>query len=669
MLCPNCKNEIPDDCAVCDYCGQEFEISKSETPSVVDNEYTQASCKESFFNKFVNRFGKKKTAILGGAFAAVVVLVVCCIVFFFGGGKSQKSEDTLANSAVYVSDGNLYYLDCQSGKPFMLYKGDITAENAALYSLGNITVSENGDEIFYFKNLNENQDTHEILGDLCVRSLKDKNKDAVVIDTNVSSYKVNEACTGVLYEKEESLYEYVLQEKKTSRVSSVNSASDAKFYSEDSYAYLTPGGKLYTKSFNSKETLISENTTAFYVVYGSEEIFFEQNSDYEQEFRLGDYVEYDIGEKDSVKKPEYPKKGDMSDEEYEKAYAEWSEEYSDYLDSQAATESTQELIDELDGATYSPVFSGGKAVYEYKAGKITLLTEYGNYYVVGDKLGYYKAITSEVSGKVKLSETDSVDDIIKYIDSNLIYDYYIGESKLDIPVGAVIADVNETLSEIIYIIPKENDEISGYTGDLYKASLNNGVLSGHELVDSDVCGGQIRSQENVVYQCSAKYLDGKIVYYKDYSNGTFDYYEDKQLIYKDALFGHKYDKKTNTFAYLKRPIFVEGEDTVSSLVITRDGKESEIFKGKIDAFYPMRDGSIVYSVKKGENVFDIYRFETKRPELVCENASQLVFTNSFYESENAMCIGLYISDKKLFTIKDGETERIAEDVVWISAQS
>ena len=692
MICPNCRNEIPDDSMVCDYCGAEFEDIETdeEINSVSDEDAkpqsleTQAP-KVSFFKTLLS--DKKKLGIFSGIAAAVIVLIVVCCIWIFPGSGTKDGAPLQSNSAIYVENGNLCYINLDTHESYVLYEGAISPEDANLYNFNNVTICESAEKIFFLKDIVPNKDTAEITAELCVDTLYSKKSNPVIIDTKVTAYKTvesGETLLGVLYEKDNSLYEYDAKEGKSTRISSVNSLSDMKIISDDSYAYITTDGALFEKTFGKKEKEVSQKATAFYATGTNGNIAYEKSSSVSLEFKLSDYVDYDIDTKDlpSYEAPKEPSKKGMSEEEYEIAYEEYLSQSSDYNDLIEIANNIEEIKKEIEDAGVYIVELNGSAVYEYDfaANKSKLHSEYGKIYTVEGKLCYFTSLNKVIDSKAKLSEMAGENDVItgikNYIDSHLSYTCSVftpsGTSHLSIPGNAIITDTNENATKILYMIPATADRPAAdilYTGNLYSANLADGTLSDQTLIDSDVFGGKLPSQTNESNKCDPRFSEGKIAYYKNYINNTLCYYEDKNLTYSDAVFGHVYNKNTSSYAYLKRASYDEEGNLISaSLVIRKDGTETEVCKGKIDKFYLMDDGTLVYSVIKDKTHIDIYKYVSRMPELVCENATSFTCTNVLHKSENAESVVLYVKDGILYTFSNGESEQIAEGVTSVSAE-
>ena len=671
MICPNCKNEIPDKCKICDYCGTEItavkETKAKSLSKITSFVKTRLLSLKDFYQK------KKKICNISIAGLFILIAIICSL-FIFGNNNPAGFASKLSDSALCIKDGSLYCLSCETGDSITLFSGKISDTDAPLYTLETVKISTVGNKILFYKNLKHEPDSDKLYGDLCIRPLKNTTSSHSVIDTDVTDCELLETSkklSAVLYEKDDFLYEYNTKNKKITKLSSVNSLSDVKCISSDTYAYLSSDGELFIKSPGKPETLVSENAVNFYPNGHSRSLCYEKESNMELSFELSEYVEFDVDETSPVKKPKYPSKKGLSKEEYKKEYEKWSEEYNEYLDKIAAEDKIKTIVSEIKGAIYTPELPAGNEIYEYNIsdGTSNLISEYANAVLTKNGLLFLNILNPIIDGKVKLSQISSADDVKAYIDNSLTFSYFIstesGIREIDIADEAVIVNTNNDNTKLLYLVPSENEETTILSGELYSANLFED-LSSPALIDSDVIFASVKGKDGKDYDLSPGFDGEEIFYYKDYSYDTLDFYTNGKLIYQDALPGHVKNGKTSTLAFLKRAIFEDNGEMTASLVILKDGKESEVIKGKIHSFNLLDDDTLVYCVKSDKNTYDLYSYKTKRPKLICENVSEAVCSNTAFFSPDSRKVLLYTKNKTLYTLKKGKGVKTDTRITHIS---
>lgn len=146
----------------------------------------------------VKKSGSKKIFVIVGIAAAAVALTVAGIIFIpqiFDGGSDKY------NGAFYIADGKLN----------VAYKGKktnkVSGPYVSSYSYYNSKMSADSKYLFYYDSM---------LGNFCRTDVKNGNfKDAVEIDSGISTYSINPEGTKIMYIADGSkLYTFDMKEKK-----------------------------------------------------------------------------------------------------------------------------------------------------------------------------------------------------------------------------------------------------------------------------------------------------------------------------------------------------------------------------------------------------------------------------------------------------------------------
>ena len=177
----------------------------------------------------------------------------------------------------------------------------------------------------------------------------------MIIDSDVSAYKVSDKHNLVLYQKNGYLYRFDIKKKTNEQISSLNDISSVVFLKNGEYTYIDSESNLYIDSADNPKKLICQNVSALYPLYDYSAICFETESVSNVELKLKNFVEYDITSFEEPKEPAFPSESDYNSRtEYEAAYNEWSVAYDKYMNELITVQRQKRIADELETAVYSP---------------------------------------------------------------------------------------------------------------------------------------------------------------------------------------------------------------------------------------------------------------------------------------------------------------------------
>ncbi len=262
VFCPQCGKEITTEFAFCQHCG----ASTAMIPGVA----VPAPIPE------IPRVGKKpKPVLLLGGIGAAVLVALAVVLFLIFGGKPKN------NYAVYLKDDEIYFSKLKGiSRPWQITDNLNETPSSASYFYGRtnynfVVTSKDGKYIFYPNEFRQDSYvTHSF--QLCYKKTGSAGAAEITIDSDVSSYKVNDSATIVTYIKDNSLYQYSMRKKDSDKI-----ASDIRSFrvSEDgkNLLYYDAEGNICIKYGNkSAEKIIGENgyiqhiTEDFKTVYFSE---------------------------------------------------------------------------------------------------------------------------------------------------------------------------------------------------------------------------------------------------------------------------------------------------------------------------------------------------------------------------------------------------------------
>lgn len=544
-ICPKCSKELEDGIKFCDACGAEI----SEPP--VEPTLAASEEKAGLLQKIT-----KKYLVLGGAVLAaiaVIVLVVCLLT----GGKERPY-------ALYLRDGEIFYSDFSKDGPVeissrLLNGEDVDDEDLGVsnfYSLGAyIATRNNGKRIFYPDRTDSSADGIT----LYCRDLDKPEEEPIKIDSDVTSYAVNEDGTCVVYLKgdwdEGILYIHDLENKDKIASEVVG------FYVSDDFkkvGYLTAEGSLYCwyakkdkEKFSSDVEQVlyvaDDLTVAYYMkddalyrheekgnnkvkiasdisnvmaIYSTGEVYYTRSETVE--ISVMSYINDDMAKTDAQMKE--PKRDTYS------SYSDYMEAYDAYQDKLYR----DYLRDYLEDETFNQERT---SLYYYDGKKETL---------VAANIGRMEYSTSSAIMVVEACEDSNIRKIkASELDIESVYwgDYGIYEMINDVQeaslahylvIGGVKEEIEQTAANIYrYYIADDGssvyfmDNISERHAELYKIAIVDGAAESPELYDSDV----------YIYHYSCYFVDeNKLLYFKNVSDDgwTGDLYIDKKEIDYDV---------------------------------------------------------------------------------------------------------------------------------------
>lgn len=597
-ICPKCSKELDDGTQFCDTCGTEVTEMLAESISAAPEEKVDSLKKIP-----------KKFLLLGGAAlatVAVIILVVCLL----AGGKEKPY-------ALYLRDGEIFYSDFSKDGPVeissRLFNGEEVGDEElaeSMYALGAyITTRNNGKRIFYPDRTDSSADGIT----LYCRDLDKPEEEPIKIDSNVTSYAVNEDGTCVVYLKgdwdEGVLYIHDLENKDKIASEVVG------FYVSDDFkkvGYLTSEGSLYCwYAKKDKEKIASDVeqllyvaddlTVAYYMkddalyrheekdnekvkiasdiadvisVYSTGEVYYTRSETVE--IAVMSYINDDMAKADAqMKEPKRDSYSSYSD--YMGAYEVYQDKlYRDYL------------RDYLRDATHS---QRRTSLYYYDGEKETLVAS--NVTVrrksVGSAVMVIEAYEDSNIQRIKASEIDveaaywgnySINELINDVqEASLAHYLVIGSAKERIEQTS--ADIHRYYiaddGSCVYFI--DNTSHDAY-GDLYKIAIENGTAEAPELYDSDVSA----------FGYSCYFVDeNKFLYFKNVSDYGLkgDLYIDQTeidydvfihsnlIVYDDGVVVYFTDWNSNK-QYGTLKMFADGEktkvaDDVHFFTIAQDG--------------------------------------------------------------------------------------------------
>lgn len=390
IKCPNCNHDVSEESIFCPECGTRMSApapvqepqepvapaAAVEAPAEAPVEAAAEPAKKAFSfaavwaavkkffgkvkevtNKVVDKIPLPKKVVAIIAIALAVILVAGIIVLIV------VNANRTYPFALYVKDNDLYFSNLKKGKQVEIIDYE-QGNSMAYYSGASAALNKSGSRLFY----------PEFDSDGTTLYYRDLNKkEAVKIDSGVTSYAINENGTAIVYMKEGNLYKSNLKDKekiasdigsfrvskdlkkvlytkegalyfKNGNKDAEKIVSDASLVSCDSeklaWMFYTKEGALYFQKPGKDDKIkVSENYNDFLVAMKDGKAYFTKTTS--SNAKLWDFVEDDMAESDAaMKEPVYPEYPDYPDypsrpwrsdfdtqEEYEIAYAEYEAEY------------------------------------------------------------------------------------------------------------------------------------------------------------------------------------------------------------------------------------------------------------------------------------------------------------------------------------------------------
>lgn len=607
VLCPNCGNQARAGAAFCPICGMTLApaapVQQPAAPAAPEQAayaapaqpdyYAAAPVQQPYYGEPVQQpyYGApvqqpaekkkfpKKLFIFGGIGLAAVILLAVIIALIAGGGGSAKDY------SLYIKDKEIFFTDLSKGgwQLTSRFVEDNGVDNADLdgksYSIGKCTyLGEDGKTIFFPDKVSEDDNGFT----LYYKSIKDPEAEAIKIDSEITSYYVNDATTLVTYLKggDRVLWQYNIKkddkEKIAGDVSSYQVSADGKsigYLNEENSMYLKVAGEDKEKLDSDVKTIYDISEDFSTVIYKKDDALYKLTIGNDREKIASEFYTvlkvYDSGEVYFLKS-----------ETNEVAL-------KDYVIDDLQPSESSYLRERLAAETYS---QKNYILYYYdgqEAEKVAdsfVYSWYSDYVFAADTpMVIYQASGLSSIDKVKLSEIDSIYDVSDMIDDaqEEAADWYIATGS----IALQIEDLNDATSFRIdsagktayYIddIPEDKNY-----GDLYRMEISGGKPEKAERYDTDV------------YTGTMGFIDGEqFLYTKEYKDGKCEVYVDKNRIDYDVNLQYMdYDKEENVFVYFTD---YNSEKEYGTLKIYKKGEAVKI-ADDVHEFELLPNGSVLY---------------------------------------------------------------------------
>lgn len=374
--------------------------------------------------------------------------------------------------------------------------------------------------------------------------------------------------------------------------------------------YYIKDGALYKQIEGEDKVKVASDVYDVVKIYDSGEIYYLKSD--AEEISLMDYVTDDMKDADaSISEPNYPDYPNSpsrpswwdydTDAEYEAAYATYQTAYAEWeaecdrieTEYYAAREayyaklSRDELREDLGEETLE---QSSYSLCFYNGTEETVITDafvggyYSDYTYASDSpVISYEAYNQSSLEKVKLSEVESIGDIEDMVEAAL---FSSSERYIAVKGTATVVEqekeatnfrINSSGTVVYYIddIPEEKNY-----GELYRISINNGVVGKAEVYDSDVYTGYC-------YFVS----DNDFEYFKDYKDGKGELYINKNKIDYDV-----YCYSVEIYSELDKIFYFtdwNDEKDYGTLKVY-DGKEATKIADDVHSFSVTPDGRVLY---------------------------------------------------------------------------
>ena len=424
-------------------------------------------------------------------------------------------------------------------------------DDAAYY----LHISRNDKTAFFVDNVSST-DSYT----LYYRSLTNKNKEAEIIASNITSYQISDNSKRLVYKTDsDKLYSYDLKEstKIADDVSRFTLSGDGKTVvylkkTNDEDYFLE--GNLYIKKGDKEPEKICSKVTDYKIDEKGSYVYFIDSDDQLYQYKGNDSIEitddaysilyvYKTGEVFYRTKNE--KERTLADYVYDDKkstdanMSSYSSEYDDKLDRDEIREALEDSTEEI--TEYS--------LHYYDGNKDTVLSEN----VISYNYNYDKAVIAytefsfENFEKVKLSEIESEYDIETKVD----------EAKKDATTTFVAIKnqtneiehkeiynlkISDNGKKIVYLVSTDNnksseDEDTIKTYDIYTAKISGKKLGKASVYDTDI-------------STAPTLMKNKLIYFKDVDKDGFgDLYVDKKQIDSDVLATVQTNERTNDIYY------------------------------------------------------------------------------------------------------------------------
>lgn len=374
--------------------------------------------------------------------------------------------------------------------------------------------------------------------------------------------------------------------------------------------YYIKDGALYKQIESEDKVKVASDVYDVVKIYDSGEIYYLKSD--AEEISLMDYVTDDMKDADaSISEPNYPDYPNSpsrpswwdydTDAEYDAAYTAYEDAYEaweaecdrieteyyaareTYYAKQSRDELREDLAEEtLEQSSYSLCFYNGTE--EVVITDAFVGGHYSNYtYASEAPVISYEAYNQSSLEKVKLSEVESIYDIENMVEAAL---FSSSERYIAVKGTATVVEqekeatnfrINSSGTVVYYIddIPEEKNY-----GELYRISINNGVVGKAEVYDSNV-------YTDYCYFVN----DTELEYFKDYKDGKGELYINKKKIDYDV-----YCYSVDVYSDLDKIFYFtdwNDEKDYGTLKVY-DGKEATKIADDVHSFSVTPDGRVLY---------------------------------------------------------------------------
>ena len=218
--CPNCNKELEDGVLFCDACGTQIPAEEPAAPAAetvfCENCGQQTDASAPFCQNCgaaiggvapeapAKKKGFPKALLFGGIALVAVAAIVVALILILGGGRNNKYVAYLKDSQIWFSN----FKESLEVSDDLFDSDELTKED--LYSKRDdiksmIQMSANGKIMFYPDKIDDVD--HGIIKSYTIymRDVSDPESEAVKIDSDITSYKINKDGTMIAYMKDDTV--------------------------------------------------------------------------------------------------------------------------------------------------------------------------------------------------------------------------------------------------------------------------------------------------------------------------------------------------------------------------------------------------------------------------------------------------------------------------------
>lgn len=660
ITCPKCHAQLEDDAKFCDTCGTPIEAPAAPIAATAycphcgqqndaENQFCQNCGKplnetETKKNKKQDKTDapemkkSKKGFVFAGIGVAAVVLIAVAAFILFGGSSGGSSK----NYAMYVKDKELYYNGFSRNDPWQVTSRFIDGDGfdnyelaSGAYSIGAAcTLSKDGSLLFFPDRVSYFNNGYS----LYYRKVNNTKEEAVKIDSDITSYSVNEDASAITYQKNDTIYQYNRKKDDKQKIAGDienyyvsddgrtilymttedvlyitvkggernkidSDVASLNYVSEDlSTIFYIKDGTLYKKEDGKEKEKISSDVSDVITAYDSGEVYYIKAD--KEELSLMDFVIDDKKESDAaLLEPTYP--GRSASNAEQQAYNAAMEEYY-------AKQERDDIRDELASesmpwTTYTLCYYDGK-----EESIVSDAFTYSSYACAVDKpvITYMVHNLSE-DINVKMSDAEYPYEILDII-YGTIEELSDSAGERYVAVGGTSALLDQEEASDFNISPDgktlyyldEVPEDKNY-GELYQVSISSsGELGAAELYDSDVCA-------NYFYFIG----EDALLYFKDYKDGKGELYINQEKIdYDVSTYNINYDEDHKTVTYFTDWNIDKGYGTLKSYT----KNESEKIADDVHSYFVLPSGNVLYLYDYSQKYYhgDLYLWSGKDAEKI-----------------------------------------------------